>query len=369
LLAARGHDVRVLGWSVPDRRIEDVGCRPRPFPSGIVFDPLERSWEERSEEMFEALVCGPSVAEAVLLEAERERVDVLVVDLFLANALSAGERLGVPTAALVHVQHRFFSFPESRDPEYWGWDFDPVNATRIRLGLDPIPRRDKRIRVVLAERCECVLFVMPEEFDDPTGDEPRNAEYVGPLFEEETATVDLPWPADHPDPLVVVSLGTTYMHHEDVTNRVLQALDELPVRVLVTLGGGLEPHEISVPDGVEVGRYVPHVDVLPGAGLVVTHAGMGTVMAAFACGVPMVCLPFGRDQPLNAERVEALGAGLVIDPGSSAEAIRAAAVRGLASEELRSGAHRMSEIVAGYRRGALAVQRLEGLLSGGGEGI
>jgi UDP:flavonoid glycosyltransferase YjiC (YdhE family) len=89
--------------------------------------------------------------------------------------------------------------------------------------------------------------------------------------------------------------------------------------------------------------------LFPHATLVVTHAGMGTIMAAFASGVPMLCMPFGRDQAGNAAKVEALNAGKSIAPDVSIEEIRSAVEEILSSDSLRAGAQRMAEIVAGYR--------------------
>jgi MGT family glycosyltransferase len=188
---------------------------------------------------------------------------------------------------------------------------------------------------------------------------------VGPVFEgdEEDSAWDLPWPPDHPDPLVAVSFSTTYMYHEAIVGRILAALEALPVRVLLTLGGGLEPHEVTALPDVVVRPYIPHPVVLPHASLVVTHAGMGTVMAAFAYGVPLVCVPLGRDQVGNAERVEALGAGHMIAPDAPVKEVRAAIVDVLGSDALRAGARRMAEIVAGYGRGERAIAELESLLA------
>ena len=59
--------------------------------------------------------------------------------------------------------------------------------------------------------------------------------------------------------------------------------------------------------------YIPHRALLPHAQLVVTHGGIGTIMAAFDAGVPLVCLPLGRGQPGNAARVAELGAGVALD--------------------------------------------------------
>lgn len=52
--------------------------------------------------------------------------------------------------------------------------------------------------------------------------------------------------------------------------------------------------------------------MLPEVALVICHAGMWTVMTALRHGIPLVCVPAGRDQDNNAQRVAALGAGRVL---------------------------------------------------------
>ncbi len=59
------------------------------------------------------------------------------------------------------------------------------------------------------------------------------------------------------------------------------------------------------------------------------HAGSGSILGALAHGLPIVALPLGADQPWNADRIETLGLGVVLDaltatPGDLAAAIRAA---------------------------------------------
>jgi UDP:flavonoid glycosyltransferase YjiC (YdhE family) len=46
---------------------------------------------------------------------------------------------------------------------------------------------------------------------------------------------------------------------------------------------------------------------------VISHGGSGGVVGALAHGLPMVLLPLGADQPLNAARCEALGVAVVLD--------------------------------------------------------
>jgi len=59
-------------------------------------------------------------------------------------------------------------------------------------------------------------------------------------------------------------------------------------------------------------RFVPHGPVLERAAAVVCHAGMGIVNKAVSAAVPIVAVPFGRDQPEVARRVVECGAGVAV---------------------------------------------------------
>src|SRR4029077_3986390 len=126
------------------------------------------------------------------------------------------------------------------------------------------------------------------------------------------------------DPWVLLSLSTTTQRGQRETlQAVLDGLATMPVRVLVTSGSSMAASELEIPANAVVSGFVPHELVLPHMSAVVTHAGMSTVALALAAGVPMVCVPQGRDQGGNAERVAAIGAGVVASAGDVGDAVRA----------------------------------------------
>jgi UDP:flavonoid glycosyltransferase YjiC (YdhE family) len=127
-----------------------------------------------------------------------------------------------------------------------------------------------------------------------------------------------------------------------VLQRVVAAMGRASVRGVATVGDHVEPGDLDAPDGVAVLGYVRHAAVLPWASAVVSHAGLGTVLAALAHGLPLVCLPLGREQPANAEAVARVGAGVVLDPSSTAEVVADAIRRAVDDLELRAGAARMA---------------------------
>jgi UDP:flavonoid glycosyltransferase YjiC (YdhE family) len=81
--------------------------------------------------------------------------------------------------------------------------------------------------------------------------------------------------------------------------------------------------------------------------VVITHAGHGTVIKSLAAGVPMLCLPHGRDQGDNAARVVDAGAGLRLSRRSSATTIRRGVRRVLEEPAFCQNARRMAGRIEG----------------------
>ncbi len=142
---------------------------------------------------------------------------------------------------------------------------------------------------------------------------------------------------------------------------MLEALELLPARVLVTLGPSVAAHELRIPDNTVAEEFVDHGSVLPQASLVVTHAGHATVMAAVNHGVPMVCMPMGRDQHIVAGRVQDLGLGRTTSVDNSPEEIHSAVESVLRDEAIRKSAARLREAVDARAVAESAVTLVEAL--------
>jgi MGT family glycosyltransferase len=146
----------------------------------------------------------------------------------------------------------------------------------------------------------------------------------------------------------------------------MRALTDEPVRVLATLASGHDPTELEdIPQNVQLAEYVPHGSVLKNSRLVVSHAGHGIVMKALYYGVPMVLVPWGRDQPGVAARAEAMGVAVVIgrdelDDASVERAIR----RVLDDPRYRETVQAVSKRLQSEDSLAVACEHLETLLSG-----
>jgi UDP:flavonoid glycosyltransferase YjiC (YdhE family) len=397
-LLARGHGVRVVGPECRRQSYESLGARFEAYEhapehdAGASETDLIRDWEARTPlgafaRMRDNLMFGPAMAFAgeVGAAVERERPAGAVIDYMLTGAAAGARRAGVPAAGLVH---NVYPLPAEGVPPF-GMGLAPARgpAGRLRdrvlgrvalrpfaVGLDTLNgvRRELGLPEVaqlgaLLDDFAAVLVAVPAEFDLAARAQlPQAVTFVGHMAPPASQQPWRgPWPSDDPRPLVVVSLSTTFMDQRGLAVRILQALSGMSVRALFTVGPALQLDDLPIPDNVVLAGFVPHAAVMHQASAVVTHAGLGTVAAALCAGVPLVCIPSGRDQPDNAVRVVEAGAGVRLPERSRSAKIRVAIERALYEPGLRAGARRMQRAFARDGAGA-AVTILEKMITSAG---
>jgi len=93
-------------------------------------------------------------------------------------------------------------------------------------------------------------------------------------------------------------------------------------------------------------RFAPQLEILKRAAVVITHAGLNTVLESLNEGVPLVALPLGNDQPGVAARVAACGAGLVVSRQKlNANKLRVAIQRVLEDAKYRTAALKLKAAI------------------------
>jgi MGT family glycosyltransferase len=335
-LRERGHEVRVLaGAELADR-----------FAAADI--PL-RSY--RAEEAWRS-----GLAADVEAEARRVPTDLVVVDYMQPAAMCGVEAAGLRVVALVHTLYAKVAVVED-SPMYMAMTDDALATLRADLDLAHIDRLTD-----LLGRAARALVLTTRAFDAPELDTPANVCYVGPIVEE--AGDDAGWspPLAHTRPLVLVGLGTTPMNEGPVLQTVLAALESLPVQVFVTIGAHLDRANFRIPENAVVAGFVQHAAVLPHAAMFLTHAGMGGIGAALSSGVPMLCIPLGREQPQNAARVEAMGAGRVLGVDATVADLRAAVTELLDDGRYRIVAEAAASEIRAIGSGTRAIEELETLM-------
>ncbi len=234
---------------------------------------------------------------------------------------------------------------------------EPLNAARQQLGLPLV--RDVFDQF---QRLSRRLILTSREFDFVPAGLPEQVRYVGPQLDDPgwPDRWTSPWREDSTDPVVAVSLGSTYQRQEKTFAAIVEALGALPVRGFAMFGE-IDPPAARCPRNVTVVRSAPHAALLPLVSAVVCHGGHGTVMKALAHGLPLVVMPFGRDQKDNAARIEVAGAGLSLSPSASPARIAAAIRRVLEEPGFRQAAQRLATVIARDVKEDRAVSEMEAL--------
>src|SRR5262245_2175916 len=230
------------------------------------------------------------------------------------------------------------------------------NATRRALGLLPLAHPFEQ-----TARLARHLVLTSAAFDFPATSLPENVVYTGPELDdpEWAEPWNSPWSAGDQRPLVIVGFSSTFQNQGRLLRRIIVALSRLNARAVVTAGPALNMSDLQAAPNVFVCRSAPHNQLLPEAAAVVTHAGHGTVIRSLAAGVPLLCIPMGRDQNDNAARVVARGAGLRLSPKSSMKSIRNGVIEILESPRYRESAREMGKVIAKDARNSSVAQILE----------
>lgn len=388
-LIARGHRVTVLGDPTIEAEALAAGCsfapwRQAPHRSSrraehdFVKDYELASPFALASMIEEQLLIGPAerFAQDVDAQLELEAYDALVSDCMVFGAQIAAEARKLP-CAVVMANAYFLPAPgippfglgwqPARGPlgrvrdralhalttALWNRGLGELNAIRGRRGLCALGSVWQQF-----DRAQQVLVLTSTAFDFP-GQLPSNVRHVGAVLDDPSWAQ--PCAAPEGDaPLVVVGFSSTFQNQAAVLQRVADALAGLPVRAVLTTGHAVDPEQIVAGPNVKVVRTAAHAPLLAQAQLCITHGGHGTLLKALAHGVPVLCMPMGRDQPDNAARLTASGAGLRLSARASTARI-AAAVRELLSERYRRAAREMQEKVAQDARTDAALRALEAL--------
>jgi MGT family glycosyltransferase len=381
-LAKRGHHVAVRCGIDDLERLRALGLDARSLSREIDrFEPDD--W--RAQTRFGALSSGLAQfgerARVQLSDLEQaieaERPDVLFVDEGAWGAAAAAERSGLPWAFSIVSPVPL----RSRDVPPFGLGLAPrcdrighlrdrlakpltlgtleriiashVNPLRAEIGLPPVETIED---VYLA--ASVVIAYTAEPFEYPRSDWPAKLRLVGPGLWEPPADPPV-WLDTLDQPLVLVTCSTLFQNDRRLAEVAAAALAGGPFEVVVTTAG-IDPTGLPAAANVRVERFLPHAPLLDRAACVVCHAGMGITQKALAHGVPVVAVPFGRDQPEVARRVEVAGAGVRLPARKlTPERLRDAVLRAI---ELRPGAERIASAFAAADGAAAAARALEGLV-------
>ncbi|HEY5785167.1 MAG TPA: glycosyltransferase [Microlunatus sp.] len=114
---------------------------------------------------------------------------------------------------------------------------------------------------------------------------------------------------------VYLTLGTIFNTESgDLLARITTAAAAADLtQVIVATGEHVYPTDLRAqPPNVTIHRFVNQQQILATCTALICHGGSGTILDALTYGLPMIILPLGADQPLNASRAHDLGCAIVL---------------------------------------------------------
>jgi UDP:flavonoid glycosyltransferase YjiC (YdhE family) len=340
----RGHEVAVAAPAEFAERVAATGAELFPFghPGDEGLRPLWMRLRGASEEETIRISIGEIFA-GVYAEAalpslietlERWRPSIVVRESQEYAAVVAAEKVGIP-----HI--RVAISAPSGEVDMYPYAAAPVDAHGRKVGLAPDPSAQRILG-------EAALTLFPSSLEAPEFEQAN----VFRFRAIRSAALQLPdWWGTLAGPLVYATLGTVVGCIDMMRpayRAVLDAVADLPVRVLLTVGAELPLETLGdVPPNVHVERFVAQDEVIPHASAVLCHGGSGTVLGALAAGVPLVVAPMFADQPFNAARVASTGAGLALPTGKApAQELRRTLSQVIEEGSFRAAARRIAAEIA-----------------------
>jgi MGT family glycosyltransferase len=383
-LGRRGHETSLCTLASAVDTVCEQGIDASPVSALVEAIELDdyrgRSQPARGRRALRTFLARAEPEAPDLLAAiARQRPDALLIDVNCWGAATVAEASGLPWA----IYSPYLLPLRSRDAPPFGLGLAPLGGTMGKardalLGRATQAVFDRTVMPALNRlRAQhglraldgyrellglpgLLLALTAEGFEYPREDWPANVRLVGPIDWSPPQATPL-WLADIGDPLVLVTCSTERQGDDRLLAVALQGLPQVGLSVLAT-SAAHDPDAFSAPPGSRVVRFLPHDPVLERAACVVCHGGMGITQKALAAGVPVVAVPFGRDQLDTARRVEFAAAGVRLSPRDLTPARLTQAVR--SAIELRSGAQRLSQTFAAAGGAVAAADAVEVLLAG-----
>ena len=312
----RGHTVGLICDRSTEALVRDTGlpttCVPSALEQPDIRLAIARSPEIGAETPNPLTEWAQACAPAIRAQIQARKPVVLLSSLLcmgLADQLASD--VGVPWC---FINPSFYFGEDGARP--WEADFLGASIGVFRYWFQPLMRR-----------ATMVLHATDAAFDIPPICLPGHHHYAGPLLWEPTMVA--PEFLRTPGPRwVLVSVSTLPQAGEvAIAQAAVRALRHEGLRVLVTVAPDHAAELGELPEHVYLSGYVPHSAVMAASRLIISHAGHGIVMKALYYGVPMVLVPWGRDQPGVAARAEALGVAAVVRRDACNDASVAQALR------------------------------------------
>ncbi|MGC0362406.1 MGT family glycosyltransferase [Rhodococcus sp. 27YEA15] len=173
----------------------------------------------------------------------------------------------------------------------------------------------------------------------------------------------------HPDPqrkLLLISLGSAFTAQTNFYRRCIEAFGVLDDwYVVLQIGKHVDVEELgTLPENIEIHRWVPQFAILQKADAFLTHAGMGGSSEGLVTGTPMIAVPQAADQFANADSLVDAGVAVRMDSETVTALELRDALVAVTSDAVRSRSRVIAAELAAVGGTTRAVELIEEALAG-----
>ena len=217
----------------------------------------------------------------------------------------------------------------------------------------------------LNKKCD-LKIVFTSKYYQPYGEDfDSSFKFVGPSVFDRKELVD--FKIENPDnkKLILASLGTVANENPDFYKDCFEALSSRDdIEVIMSVGKRTDIKDLGqIPSNFKVYNYVPQLEVLKHVDLFITHGGMNSSSEGLYNDVPLIVVPQFGDQPIVANRVASLEAGLALMGAENLtpKAISEAVDKVLSSKIYKENAEKVGKSLrelGGYKEAARLIKNL-----------
>ncbi|KRE07375.1 glycosyl transferase [Bacillus sp. Root239] len=320
-LVKKGEDVVYYCVEEYKNKIEKTGAIFRPYKNfARNIDPMKRT-TEKIDPLEMLLFMGRSmdkIIEVVLDEIREEQYDYVIYDNNFAAGWIIADVMGIPKVSSCTTfainEDIFSALIKSRG------EMDKTSP-RYREIEEISTKWKHKYGVVLSDRqnmMSCpgdITIVFTSKLYQPYADKfDESFIFVGPSIASRKDVETLPLKSIPSNKLIFISMGTVFNQQPELYTTCFKAFQESQATVVLSVGKQTDIRQFKdIPPNFIVRNYVPQLEILQQADVFITHGEMNSSSEGLYFGVPLVVIPVMGDQPIVANRIEELGAGLQLN--------------------------------------------------------
>ncbi|BFH62737.1 macrolide family glycosyltransferase [Paenibacillus azoreducens] len=318
-LISRGEEVVYFCIEAFRERIEETGATVRTFDDQKFIKAFVSGGRNYLLERINGLLhTADIVVPSVLEQIEGEHFDYIIHDSMFGCGRLLAQILKLPAInSCTSFAQTKDSFDDMMEPFFKNILTEivkPINDTFQSLTEKVSEKYNVEIQSPYEVFCNpaplTIVYTTREFQPDGEAFDPTY-KFVGPSISSRLTQKDFDFTEIQGKKPIYISLGTVFNHAIDFYKLCFEALGNTDHAIVMSIGNKTQASDLGeIPDNFIVKNYVPQTDILQYAKLFITHGGMNSTHEGLYYGVPLIVIPQSADQPVIAEQVANIGAGI-----------------------------------------------------------